>query len=642
MQPSDLTSLEESFVELSKLNSRISGVFDALLADKAECIINLQDSSEFLDTKEEVQAVLKTLHQQSVEKTRILYEDVLTGLVKDIFPNDPENDRVHLNLTVKRNQAALSVEVSNIYGHRRDVFLDKGGSVKSIIAIGLRFIALSRTNRRRFVAFDEADKEMNPTLIPRFANMMGQLAAKIGMQVIYISHHNYQDFEGHARIIRLSRKNGKVVADILSDNANKEVLGWEGEEHISAIMEGVGLTDISLMNVKQHQNTVIELSPLVNVIIGTNDIGKSTIVQALECVARNKGRVGLIRDEQEKLRIEVGLEDGLRLVYQYKRRGSPKTKYQLYNQDNVEIKISREGVHCPDWLHGYLGMEMYKNQDLHIGLQGAGNFMLDVNVSDHKRAEILSLNKLCGNSQRMIERHNELVEHHRKITTENRKRLSKVKSRLRDMQMRRDFDEKIDEMRSDIEALKERQRKVDRMKTLEAKLATCQSRIEAFGDISKLKDDIQLINMDDVRQVERINKAVSQMSNLSDRISRNDGLIRQLGEMPALAPVDTRIGDILAYGKRWAALEKRIERTGTALAQLEAMPVEVIPQNSSRAEEFVTKFTVANNKVRESKAQLFQAEKDLSAAKERLKSLTGHACPTCGQSMNFSQEHHHA
>jgi len=639
----NLSSVEDKFLKLAQESSRIRGLFDSLIQAKAECIIDIEDANEFLETEDEVQDVLKTLHQQSVERTRILYEDVLTGLVKDIFPNDPENHRVHLNLSVKRGQAALSVEVSNIYGHRRDVFLDKGGSVKSIIAIGLRFIALSRTNRRRFVAFDEADKELNPVFIPRFAKMMAQLASKIGMQVVYISHHNYQDFEGHARIIKLSRKNGKVYSDIISDNAPKDFEGWEGEEHIATILEGAGITDISLMNVKQHQNTVIELSPLVNVIIGSNDIGKSTIVQALECVARNKGRNGLIRDEQDKMRIEIGLEGKLRLVYQYKRRGSRKTKYQLYNHANAIIKESREGTQCPDWLHGVLGMEMYKNQDLHIGLQGASNFMLDVNVSEHKRAEILSLNKLCGSTQRMIERHNEMIDHHKKVRNESRKRLAKTKQKLEIVESMGEFSEAVDQFSLELDRLKQKHRDLEKMLQLLEKWETCQARIEEYGALKNLPAPVPMVDMEKVAQIQGMQGLIDKISTLAKFIKLERQSLAQLSSIPQHQPVDLSYLDgMISLGKRWSYEEKMISLHKDALNRLMSIPTHQEVRFDDSAKKHLDHMDGLRELIRKDEKEIESAKIRLTQLHGQLAELNGQSCPTCGGSMNFNGVHVHA
>jgi predicted ATPase len=634
-------SLEKAFRErqhLAEETSRLGGHFEALFEDKARCILSIEESRGYLEHKDEVQSVLKALHNESVEQTRVLYEDVLTGLLKDIFPNDSENSRVHLNLGVKRSQAALSVEVSNEKGNRRDVFLDKGGSVKSIIAIGLRFIALSRSNRRRLVVLDEADSELNPLFIPRFAKMMAQLASKIGMQVIYVSHHDHREFEGHARIIRLTRKNGKVSADVISDNANSDISGWEGEKNIGMLMDGAGLTDIRLVNVKQHENTMIELSPLVNVIAGTNDVGKSTIIQAIECVARNKGREGLIRDEQDKLRIEIGIEGGQRIIYQYKRRGSRKTKYSFFDHRNENIEESRDGISCPDWVHANLGMKMHKNHDLHIGTQANTNFVLDPNISEHKRAEVLSLNRLSGDSQRMIEEHNRLIDQHKKETSRFKKELSRINLKLRELSVIQDVVQTLPELEKEEHEIRAIQKRIDSMGEKDSAWSKLEAKRTALSSIESAPPaDSDFLN--DIHKVGQLQNILAKWSVLDKRrLVLSDGL----SEIPVEAAVpdeNLAIKGMIITGKKWSSLEFRNAMLSEAIADLSGIEVSPVADEISSAAPVLSDLEGLFEKRKGLMNGFSSSRIKLEEIRASLDELIGEACVTCGQTI--SGEHIH-
>lgn len=619
--------------------NRLNGHFESLVEDKARCILAIEDSNKFLEHKEAVHAVLKALHSESVEQTRVLYEDVLTGLLQDIFPNDPENSRVHLNLGVKRSQAALSVEVSNDKGHRRDVFLDKGGSVKSIIAIGLRFIALSRSSRRRLVVLDEADSELNPLFIPRFAKMMSQLAAKIGMQVIYVSHHDHREFEGHARIIRLSRKEGRVSADVISDNASTEVSGWEGEKNIGLLMDGVGLTDIRLVNVKQHENTILELSPLVNVIAGTNDVGKSTVIQAIECVARNKGREGLIRDDQDKLRIEIGLEGSQRIIYQYKRRGSRKTKYSFFNHRNEKVEESRDGISCPEWVHAHLGMKLHKQHDLNIGTQQSPNFVLDPNVSEHKRAEVLSLNKLSGASQRMIEEHNRLVDAHKKEVARSKKDLARVNQKLRELSMIHEVVDSLPDLEAEEEALRARSLKIAGLKEIGLRWAGLESNREALGSIK----DIPGADPDFIENIDRIGgmqRLLTQWSGLEEKRKILSDSLSDLGAEISPPGEGSGIKEMVSIGLTWSGLLKRRELIDSALKEMDAMVVNPVEDLQDVSGEVLSTLERLLGQKRELQKSLSDGRARANLTKSQLDSLIGQSCGACGQPI--SEDHIHA
>lgn len=638
-----VSTLKSRHKELSASYEQILGMQHELFKQKAEYIVDMEQSMSYLDQKDEVRRVLTMLHERSVESVKALYEDLLTGLLRDIFPDDPENDRVQLNLQVKRNQSSLSIDVINREGFARDVFLDKGGSVKSIIAIGLRFIALARSPRRRIVVLDEADRALNARDIPRFAKMMAQLSSRIGMQVIYVSHHDHKLFEGNARIIRLSRENQKVYADCISDTASKEIVGWEGEEDIGEWMENVGLTDIRLVNVKQHANTLVELSPLVNVIVGKIDVGKSTIVQAMEVVARNNPREKMIRDHERQMRVEIGLEANQRLIFSYKRSGARKTSYRLYDSNNVLTRESKDGNKTPDWLHTYLGMELYRGFDVHIGMQGSVDFLLDPRYSDFKRAEILSLSKVSGGSQRMISLHQKKVDQNQKKYTETRKKLSLVKVRLSSIDLAKEASDVIEDCQKTFEQIENLGRDVQ---SINEDIISFQRDRAELSVLSKIAN-ISLPG-DEVNQLisdKNIDSLVADIKLLEDLEKERDCLSKikncSIDDLPIF---DDSIFDIFEEGKAFASLlnEEKI------LSNIKDVILPVVPDDSSISEvselyrslsefEEMSKSRLnLNNDLKQSQRLLKTLENDL---KEELKKM-GPICTTCQQPINIDHGDH--
>lgn len=639
------TKLAERQQQLTASLSQVSGMQSELIRQKTKCLMELSESQEYLDQKEHVRLVLNTLHERSVESVKVLYEDLLTGLLRDIFPDDPENQRVVFNLSVKRNQSALNIEVVNRKGYSRDVFLDKGGSVKSIIAIGLRFIALARSPRRRLVVLDEADRALNPVHVPRFAQMMHQLSSRIGMQVIYISHHDHKAFEDSARIIRLSREDGRIYADCLSDPKKTEIVGWAGDEDIGDWMDGVGITDLRLFNVKQHENTLIELSPLVNIIVGDMDIGKSTIVQAIDTVARNNPREQMIRDDEREMRIEIGIEGGQRIFFRYRRTGSKKTAYVLYNKNNEPVHKSRDGVNAPEWLHTYLGMELFRGFDLHVGMQDNPDFLLGPRYSEFKRAEILSLNNFSGGAQRMISLHTKKVDQHQKRVTEIRKQLSAVKYRLTCVGSAFAAQDFLNDFQASYDAAM----KIDsEVKSIEAEISQfTRDRIE-LAALSKVKDvvftDQQIRKLEDTKDIDELLKDISQLEKLES-------------EMTSLKPIsdvnlkgfpvfDSTLDDLIENGKEWAALSKSLD----ALKPIHDIVLSKLPDTSifSEFDDLEKSIREMESLSQESVGLKQNAEKTEKQLKEITENLDaelkamGPICVTCNQPLDSNVgEHHH-
>lgn len=424
---------------------RMNGRVDNYVNEKSRIICELNDAQDYLDKKAEITNILDELQKKSQAKTKLIYENLLTKLIHEVKGYDDENHHLLLSTKMKNSRPWLDVEIKSKTGHVRDVYLDKGGSIENIAAMGLRFITISRTSNRRIILFDEADKDLNSKYIPNIARILHQLSKQIGMQVIYISHHAPSNFDGYARIIHLSRENGAIVSEVVSDISNEEC--FETSKDTATFMdESIGIKYIRLTNVKQHENTLIEFSPFVNIITGDNDIGKSTIIQAIDAVNRNQGRVGLIRDNKTFCRVELGLEDGMNIEWSYKKKGIKKTQYILTDDENVIVQKSDSGSAVPEWLNSYLAMPLYKDFDLHINDQHNASFILDSKISGHKRAEILSLGKTTNHVLAMIKTHNLEIDRLTKKTTRLKKELKDVKNRLEAFRQLQNINQMLNEI----------------------------------------------------------------------------------------------------------------------------------------------------------------------------------------------------
>ncbi|WP_137297094.1 AAA family ATPase [Psychromonas sp. SP041] len=419
---------EENTNNIIATINKMFGQQEMLIRRKSEIINEIGEANAYLEHQEEVGIILHELQARAQAKTKFIYEELLTTLIHEVKGYDTENHKVTLKTQIKNNRPWLDVEVENADGQPRDVYLDKGGSIKSIVSLGLRFITLSRTSNRRVIFFDEPDKEINAKYADGIAKILHQLTKKIGMQVVYISHHDSSYFEGYARIIELSRVDGTIVTEVISDIDEQK---YEGiDEDISDDLDGIGIRYVRLKNLKQHQNTLLELSPYVTVLTGDNDIGKSSIMHAVDAINKNKGRDGLIRDNESSCMVEIGLEDNANLTWTYKRSGSKRTKYLLKDSENKEIQSSDSGTAAPEWLPLYLGMGLYKDFDLNMSDQNNTSFILDARVSGHKRSEILSLGKETNQASAMIKEYNLRIDTFKKSKHHLKKELNSVKNKL--------------------------------------------------------------------------------------------------------------------------------------------------------------------------------------------------------------------
>ena len=584
----NLNPIIEKFDSVAARYNKQDGIRSHFLSEKTALFEKMEILNEFLDSKDEVQEVLHELQERTQSKTRGIYEELLTKLVKDIMPDNDESDRVILNTGVKNNRTTLSVEVANKKGHPRDVYKDKGGSIENIIAMGLRFISLSRASNRRFLILDEADAWLKDIYIPAFAEVLCQLSRRVGIQVVYISHHGVENFAGKAKIIDLSRESGKIIAE---DKTHEHTPIFEGvdDENLPTLMEGVGIRYLRLVNFKQHENTLLELSPNVTIITGDNDIGKTTILQAIEAVNHNLGRDGLIRDEQPSCRVEMGLEDDISLVWSYSRKGQKKTHYNLVDEDGSVIKHSDSGKDVPEWLHDYLAMGLYKDFDLHIGDQHNASFILDTKISAHKRAEILSLGKEASKVQKMITLHGEKVTSAKRELKRADKEMNNIKNKLAVMRILFEKENALRTVYEDLSSIKKINDELEHIqssavliKYLDDKRLALEplSNVEALGrvevdgevdgmaiEINKLQSLSDLLNvLNKVKELQHVQvlsiEDLSRIQSLIDSIaslSEKSHYLEKVVNLDHLnMPEIEMLNELMIKGKQIATLEKKV------------------------------------------------------------------------------------
>jgi DNA repair ATPase RecN len=370
----------------------------------------MAELDRLLSRKEEMQNTLQHLQVAAQGKNKSGFEDLLTSLIHDIIPG--KDDRVTFTTGISRNLASLDIDII-VNGNLENIEDDKGGSICNIVAMGLRFVVLSRNPNRRILMFDEADCHLSREYIPAFAAVLNSLAFDLGMQVLYISHHPQSNFEGYGRIIQLYKTNDKIHTRIVGEESAYPE-GYEPPE--SAIRY------IRLKNYGPHENTFVELSPALNIICGDVDLGKSKLIQAIAELTENKGIERRIKHHKSSFEVELGLEENMSLTWSYARKGTKRTKYVLKDKNSEPVETSDEGTDIPDWLHRYLAMAPVNGENIHLHSQKDPSYLLNSNkYSSTKRAQMLPLGRGSRDVLTMIQIFNSRVQ----SATQDRKRLEK-------------------------------------------------------------------------------------------------------------------------------------------------------------------------------------------------------------------------
>jgi hypothetical protein len=217
------SSLVTARRELTRRLDRLGGEAEGLVRDHLATRQRLLALTDFLDMAPRVSARLETLTAQLFGEVLDEIETDLTHAVREILGQDRT---VTTRREIKGSRLSIAFEMEQD-GQVEDILTGQGGSVCNILSVGLRLVALSQLDparHRPFLVLDEQDCWLRPELVPRFVRLIGTIADRLGIQVLYISHHPVDFFALEARRIfalRPSREAGARVT-VLADRPGAE------------------------------------------------------------------------------------------------------------------------------------------------------------------------------------------------------------------------------------------------------------------------------------------------------------------------------------------------------------------------------------------------------------------------------------
>ena len=141
---------------------------------------------------------------------------------------------------------------------------------------------------------------------------------------------------------------------------------------------------LELWNFQSHEHTVLELSPGVNIIRGTNDCGKSTIFRAIRLLAYNRPTRGvdeeLVRDGKSSCIVKATMSDGSWVL---REKGKDVNRY-VVNSPLIrggQVELNGFGVSVPPEVTAALGfgpltIAKSEGMELNLSMQNEGAFML--------------------------------------------------------------------------------------------------------------------------------------------------------------------------------------------------------------------------------------------------------------------------
>lgn len=342
-----------------------------------------------LSLKDEIEDIMLGLQERSHRRTVGMYEALLTQILREVLNN--QNKAVSMELGTRAGKPTLDIMVKS-GDDLEDVMTGSGGSVANVISAGLRFIALSRVDCRRFIVLDESDCWLSPDRIGQFANVVSKMGAEMGVQSIMISHHDANAFYDAAT----------TVAYLSSDVKTNSVL----VEHHKQSQSHVGPKDIALIELRDfmsHSQTKIKVGPGMTVIHGANDIGKSAVVTALHAISEAAFKKEYVRHGADSGFIRLTMGDGTAIELQRNIKGSPAMIYRLFEADGALAHESPVKNEVPGWAESLIGIRLEQDLDIQLGNQKRPVFLLD--EPDSKKTAILSVGGELGHLVAMQEKY---------------------------------------------------------------------------------------------------------------------------------------------------------------------------------------------------------------------------------------------
>nr|WP_301289248.1 AAA family ATPase [Natronocella acetinitrilica] len=469
---------------------------------------------------------------------------------------------------------------------------------------------------------------------------MGELARRIGVQVLYVSHHKPALLAPFGRVLHLRCARGQIEVEASDAPADSAFVGWEGEAGVEDWLEGVGLTHIRLRNVRQHASTRLALSPGLNIITGDNDIGKSTIVHALRAARDNAGFAGLIGQQDDSAEVEIGLEEGRTLCYRYRRKGARKSTYTLLEADGSEIAASDSGTAVPAWVSDHLAMPPAPDIDLHIGEQAAPLFMIGAETSTYQRAELLSLGREGDHAARLVRAHTERVRQCRQEVARAERALRGVKLQLATL---RGIDERITALRALAERMQASAAARERAAAIRQSGQAIAANAARLGALASLpQGPIAPEAGLDAAARERPGRLYATMARLEVLTARAKA-IRALPGPLAERKLDTgRPRAIARLGRDLGRLSARIE----ALAGVESLtlPAARAARDTALMRSLVERSAAIERQVAESARASEEGARRLAAIDDERAALmteAGGHCPLCLRPQTDAGHHHH-
>ncbi|MFH1914040.1 MAG: hypothetical protein ABIK45_07185 [Pseudomonadota bacterium] len=205
--------------EVRRRLDRLSALAEAAHAEHGRVRADLAGVRDFLALAPRARDTLEELSTALFGQVLDEVELNLTHAVREILGQDRV---VATRREVRNNRLQIRFEIHNQGDGDRveDILSGQGGSVCNILSVGLRLIALSQLApeaHRPFLVLDEQDCWIRPALVPKLMKLIAEIADRLGLQLLVISHHPidlFSDTAHHILELRPDREHGATLRQV--------------------------------------------------------------------------------------------------------------------------------------------------------------------------------------------------------------------------------------------------------------------------------------------------------------------------------------------------------------------------------------------------------------------------------------------
>jgi predicted ATPase len=445
----------------------LQGHYHALVGEKETVIKKVEKAKKWLGLQPEYLKFLQHLQSLLHQKNIGAFSELLTYFVKDVLKKDKD---IVFDLYTYHNLPALKIEALND-GCRESIYEGNGGSIANIVSTGLRLIALSRLQHRKFIVLDEPDCWLKPDHVPIFAKIIGEISEKLKIQTIIISHHDWKYFKDYGRVIELSSDGKNLEANIVHDTEFEEN---EDQDYIRSIR---------MRQFMSHQDTEFNLHPYLTCLIGENDIGKSVLATAIKAVSYNDSSDSYVKHHCDEAQVLFTLNKKRQVLWQRfkvtSHENPQKVKYSLFVDKNL-IADEFNSSEVPRFISKELNILTTEDLDIHVGNQKQPVFLLSSDVKPQERAKILSLGKESLIIQKMMENIKVKTRQNKQIVKEGEEKYDTLNKQLQVLVNIDDIVKNGEEAKSAYFALNKQQESI-------VELNTTLSELVAIKSLSEIK-----------------------------------------------------------------------------------------------------------------------------------------------------------